>query len=159
MPAQQLAFLCLQCRQKTVEVKAKCKSCTLWWCPACLLNRYGEEVAKVNSTLLFTHHMHLYVQISCRPPTHCTNLQGCYAAGYSIHDHPSQQQGPVPRARLKCMPPSGEQDRGVGLPALQGHLQLQQLQKGESSRDPMSRKLQQAVREERGDMRCTIMPK
>lgn len=37
----------LQCRQKTVEVKAKCNTCTLWWCPACLLNRYGEEVAKV----------------------------------------------------------------------------------------------------------------
>ena len=39
----------LQCRQKTVEVKAKCNSCTLWWCPACLLNRYGEEVAKAGS--------------------------------------------------------------------------------------------------------------
>ena len=37
----------IQCRQKTVEVKAKCGSCTLWWCPACLLNRYGEEVDKV----------------------------------------------------------------------------------------------------------------
>ena len=39
----------MQCRQKTVEVKAKCNSCTLWWCPACLLNRYGEEVAKAGS--------------------------------------------------------------------------------------------------------------
>jgi Zinc-finger domain of monoamine-oxidase A repressor R1 len=36
-----------QCRQKTVEVKAKCTSCTLWWCPRCLLNRYGEEVEAV----------------------------------------------------------------------------------------------------------------
>ncbi len=38
-----------QCRQKTVEVKAKCGSgkCTLYWCPRCLLNRYGEEVDDV----------------------------------------------------------------------------------------------------------------
>lgn len=39
--------MCLQCRQKTVETKAKCKKCTLWWCPRCLLNRYGEEVEQV----------------------------------------------------------------------------------------------------------------
>ena len=36
-----------QCRQKTIETKAKCKKCTLWWCPRCLLNRYGEAVDKV----------------------------------------------------------------------------------------------------------------
>lgn len=40
--------LLLQCRQKTAEVKAKCGKCTLWWCPACLLNRYGERVAEVD---------------------------------------------------------------------------------------------------------------
>jgi len=38
-----------QCRQKTVEVKAKCSSCTLYWCPRCLLNRYGEEVEAVRA--------------------------------------------------------------------------------------------------------------
>ena len=32
-------------------MKAKCQTCTLWWCPACLLNRYGEEVAKVGHAL------------------------------------------------------------------------------------------------------------
>lgn len=37
----------LQCRQKTVEVKAKCTKCTLFWCPRCLSNRYGEEVEEV----------------------------------------------------------------------------------------------------------------
>ncbi|CAL8468960.1 g8501 [Coccomyxa elongata] len=39
---------CHQCRQKTVEVKAKCGTCTMYFCPRCLLNRYGEEVDKVN---------------------------------------------------------------------------------------------------------------
>ena len=28
-------------------MKAKCGRCTLHWCPRCLLNRYGEEVATV----------------------------------------------------------------------------------------------------------------
>ena len=37
----------LQCRQKTVEVKAKCTDCTLYWCPRCLTNRYGEVVEEV----------------------------------------------------------------------------------------------------------------
>ncbi len=27
-----------------METKAKCTQCTLYWCPRCLLNRYGEEV-------------------------------------------------------------------------------------------------------------------
>ena len=36
-----------QCRQKTVEMKAKCGVCTLFWCPRCLANRYGEEVDQV----------------------------------------------------------------------------------------------------------------
>eukprot|EP00884_Botryococcus_braunii_P009655 jgi/Botrbrau1/18691/Bobra.0386s0019.1 len=40
---------CHQCRQKTVETKAKCGSCTLYWCPRCLLNRYGEDVEKVSA--------------------------------------------------------------------------------------------------------------
>ena len=30
-----------------METKAKCGNCTLFWCPKCLLNRYGEEVEKV----------------------------------------------------------------------------------------------------------------
>ncbi|KAK9816278.1 hypothetical protein WJX74_000473 [Apatococcus lobatus] len=38
---------CHQCRQKTIDAKAKCTSCTLYWCSRCLLNRYGEEVDKV----------------------------------------------------------------------------------------------------------------
>lgn len=38
----------MQCRQKTVEVKAKCGTCTMYFCPRCLLNRYGEEVGKVS---------------------------------------------------------------------------------------------------------------
>lgn len=38
---------CWQCRQKTVELKANCTTCPLHWCPRCLLNRYGEEVAQV----------------------------------------------------------------------------------------------------------------
>jgi hypothetical protein len=38
----------MQCRQKTVEAKAKCGSCTMFFCPRCLLNRYGEEVDKVH---------------------------------------------------------------------------------------------------------------
>lgn len=28
-------------------MKAKCGSCTMFFCPRCLLNRYGEEVEKV----------------------------------------------------------------------------------------------------------------
>ncbi|KAK9830411.1 hypothetical protein WJX72_011628 [[Myrmecia] bisecta] len=39
---------CHQCRQKTVELKAKCTDCTLYWCPRCLTNRYGEEVEEVS---------------------------------------------------------------------------------------------------------------
>ena len=42
------AVLRLQCRQKTVEVKAKCTRCTLYWCPRCLSNRYGEVVEQVS---------------------------------------------------------------------------------------------------------------
>lgn len=41
------AFCLMQCRQKTVEVKAKCTECTLRWCPRCLLNRYGQVVEEV----------------------------------------------------------------------------------------------------------------
>lgn len=41
----------LQCRQKTVELKGKCTQCTLYWCPRCLLNRYGEEVSQVSGLL------------------------------------------------------------------------------------------------------------
>ena len=46
----------LQCRQKTVEVKAKCKAgkCTLYFCPRCLENRYQEEVDTVRACLLYT---------------------------------------------------------------------------------------------------------
>eukprot|EP00887_Chlorella_sp_A99_P007601 scaffold28.g7601.t1 len=39
---------CHQCRQKTVEVKAKCRACTLYFCPRCLENRYHERVEEVN---------------------------------------------------------------------------------------------------------------
>ncbi|KAK2076518.1 hypothetical protein QBZ16_001044 [Prototheca wickerhamii] len=35
---------CHQCRQKTIEIKAKCTSCTLYYCPRCLENRYQEKV-------------------------------------------------------------------------------------------------------------------
>lgn len=40
---------CHQCRQKTIEIKAQCKSarCGLQFCPRCLLNRYNEVVEKV----------------------------------------------------------------------------------------------------------------
>jgi hypothetical protein len=40
---------CHQCRQKTLEVKAPCKSgtCRLYWCPRCLSNRYDEAVDTV----------------------------------------------------------------------------------------------------------------
>jgi hypothetical protein len=37
----------VQCRQKTVEVKAKCTACTLYFCPRCLENRYKELVDEV----------------------------------------------------------------------------------------------------------------
>jgi len=40
---------CHQCRQKTIEIKAKCKQCTLYYCPRCLENRYNEAVAEVNA--------------------------------------------------------------------------------------------------------------
>uniref|UniRef100_A0A1D1ZVX1 Zinc-finger domain-containing protein n=1 Tax=Auxenochlorella protothecoides TaxID=3075 RepID=A0A1D1ZVX1_AUXPR len=40
---------CHQCRQKTVEVKAKCTKCTLYFCPRCLENRYKQFVAEVNA--------------------------------------------------------------------------------------------------------------
>ncbi|KAI3426127.1 hypothetical protein D9Q98_008506 [Chlorella vulgaris] len=40
---------CHQCRQKTAEIKAKCSSCTLYFCPKCLENRYQEKVAEVNA--------------------------------------------------------------------------------------------------------------
>ena len=46
---QQIQPLRAQCRQKTVEVKASCGRCTLHWCPRCLFNRYGEEVAAINA--------------------------------------------------------------------------------------------------------------
>lgn len=40
---------CHQCRQKTVEMKAQCKSgtCKMHFCPRCLLNRYNEVVEDV----------------------------------------------------------------------------------------------------------------
>ncbi|KAL4448632.1 hypothetical protein ABPG75_005851 [Micractinium tetrahymenae] len=40
---------CHQCRQKTVEVKAKCTACTLYFCPKCLENRYKELVESANA--------------------------------------------------------------------------------------------------------------
>jgi hypothetical protein len=40
---------CHQCRQKTIEIKAKCKQCTLYFCPRCLENRYNEAVDEVNA--------------------------------------------------------------------------------------------------------------
>ncbi|KAG7670748.1 hypothetical protein Ndes2526A_g01480 [Nannochloris sp. 'desiccata'] len=40
---------CHQCRQKTIEIKAKCKQCTLYYCPRCLENRYNEAVDEVNA--------------------------------------------------------------------------------------------------------------
>jgi hypothetical protein len=40
---------CHQCRQKTIEIKAKCKQCTLYFCPRCLKNRYNEAVDEVNT--------------------------------------------------------------------------------------------------------------
>ena len=65
-----------QCRQKTVEVKAKCTKCTLHWCPRCLLNRYGEEVAKVSwlSYIVYTTAcMQLRDEQKCIHPA-CTTL-------------------------------------------------------------------------------------
>ncbi len=45
----ELGTTCHQCRQKTIEVKAPCKSagCGLQFCPRCLLNRYNEVVDQV----------------------------------------------------------------------------------------------------------------
>lgn len=40
---------CHQCRQKTLEIKAKCTACTLYFCPRCLENRYNENVNQVNT--------------------------------------------------------------------------------------------------------------
>jgi len=40
---------CHQCRQKTIEVKAKCTTCTLYFCPRCLENRYSEKVDESNA--------------------------------------------------------------------------------------------------------------
>lgn len=34
---------CHQCRQKTVEDKRKCTTCTQYFCPKCLTNRYGLD--------------------------------------------------------------------------------------------------------------------
>ena len=113
----QTLFDCMQCRQKTVEVKAKCQTCTLWWCPACLLNRYGEEVAKVGLVLasapaVFMVHLAFICchanMFACNVFTLCCTVNfegaGCIRAGQ-------------PSGRLE-------------LPSMQGHLQLQQLQKG-----------------------------
>jgi len=33
-----------------VEVKAKCTQCPMFWCPRCLSNRYGQQVAEVSHT-------------------------------------------------------------------------------------------------------------
>jgi len=45
----ELGTTCHQCRQKTIEIKAPCKSagCGLQFCPRCLLNRYNEVVDQV----------------------------------------------------------------------------------------------------------------
>ncbi|KAK9915262.1 hypothetical protein WJX75_006841 [Coccomyxa subellipsoidea] len=59
---------CHQCRQKTVEAKAKCGSCTMFFCPRCLLNRYGEEVDKVN---LLAH----WKCPKCRDICNCSNCR------------------------------------------------------------------------------------
>ena len=36
---------CHQCRQKTVETKAKCTACTLYFCPKCVAERRGGGAA------------------------------------------------------------------------------------------------------------------
>lgn len=58
----------MQCRQKTVEVKGKCSTCTLFWCPRCLLNRYGEEVAAVNQ-------LAAWACPKCRGACNCSNCR------------------------------------------------------------------------------------
>ena len=41
-------FCLLQCRQKTVEVKRQCSTCTQQFCPKCLTNRYGPGQEQVS---------------------------------------------------------------------------------------------------------------
>ena len=68
-----MLFTPVQCRQKTVEGKAKCGSCTLHWCPRCLLNRYGEEVAAV-------HEKPGWACPRCRGDCNCSNCRKVLAA-------------------------------------------------------------------------------
>ncbi|KAK9813834.1 hypothetical protein WJX73_001007 [Symbiochloris irregularis] len=72
---------CHQCRQKTVEVKGKCSKCTLYWCPRCLLNRYGEEVSQVTA-------QQEWPCPRCRGLCNCSNCrkkQGMEATGILSH--------------------------------------------------------------------------
>ena len=68
---------CHQCRQKTLEVKAGCKSCTLHFCPRCLSNRYNEEVD-------YVRHLPKWDCPKCRNICNCSNCrkkQGLQATG------------------------------------------------------------------------------
>ena len=75
---------CHQCRQKTAELKAKCGVCPLWWCPACLLNRYGEVVAEVDQ-------LPGWPCPRCRGDCNCSNcrkvgcLRGTCASSRPLH--------------------------------------------------------------------------
>ena len=70
---------CHQCRQKTLEVKAPCKSshCNLHWCTRCLSNRYNEEVD-------YVRHLPKWDCPKCRKICNCSNCrkkQGLQATG------------------------------------------------------------------------------
>ena len=41
---------CHSCRQKTTSLKARCTTCPIKWCVACLRIRYGEDAVEANSS-------------------------------------------------------------------------------------------------------------
>ena len=72
---------CHQCRQKTVEIKAKCKKCTLYYCVRCLNNRYNEDVNAVNA-------LQSWKCPRCRNLCNCSNCMkksGKQATGMLVH--------------------------------------------------------------------------
>ncbi|XP_057824788.1 uncharacterized protein LOC131036819 [Cryptomeria japonica] len=78
---------CHQCRQKTLEFMASCrnvkggKTCTMNFCPKCLLNRYGEKVEEASKS-------EEWKCPRCRGICNCSicmKKQGCVPTGILSH--------------------------------------------------------------------------
>ena len=68
-------FCLLQCRQKTVEDKRQCSTCTQQFCPKCLTNRYGpgqEQVRQAAENSITSTSFCLLPQLLQQLPTQLT---------------------------------------------------------------------------------------